>query len=237
MSSDSYRNTNRNPYFSAISRLLPRPHHAGSDTIETSENIKDDDPINLSLRLALVRLRNRRPTQRPSSWGPSVSALCREAGVARSTFYGHYHTVDDVLSDLEDRMVSDLLSLNAPSMDKSTGSTFINSTARYVRQHRSQFQSLLVSQPDWRFINLWKTAIKYHFWQRLFGPRHAVIQPKQQPLTQQVHPIGNRGLVLETVASTVVSGFAYLLKQPDTTSWADLGTLVEMSLSSLDTVR
>ena len=45
----------------------------------------------------------------------SVTELCREAGINRATFYNHYNSPQDLLSDLEQHMAQEVASIiNAP---------------------------------------------------------------------------------------------------------------------------
>ena len=72
--------------------------------------VKNDDKrvrrTKKAIREALLKLIQDKPISRVST-----SELCREADINRNTFYAHYSTPEDVLSEIEDEFLGDLSTL------------------------------------------------------------------------------------------------------------------------------
>jgi AcrR family transcriptional regulator len=204
-----------------------------------------------SLQSALIEFRDAYPGREPS-----VKALCSAAFVARSTFYAYYHNVDDVLADVENRLVVDLLRINDPLMSKVSDPAFFRSTMEYVRAHELTFHALLIAAPDRRFTEAWKSAIKYHLWERLFGEGRsgenaagagagagadtsAGVGVGEGALRRPVaarRPTANRELLLEMVAAMTVDAFAFYLEHPTQVDEREVSAIVASVLGSIDVV-
>ncbi len=76
----------------------------------------------------------------------------------------------------------------------------------------------MIKQPDIRFIEKWKNAIMYHFWERLFRERKAA----------------NEGLILEIIAAEAIGAFTYWLKYPTDVDVAQAKKIVLAQLRSLE---
>ncbi len=154
----------------------------------------------------------------------TVKELCAKAFVARSTFYAYYQNIDEILAETEDRLVFTMLHQNPEIMTRGINEEgqvqFYARTLKFVEDNREFFYTLLISNPDVRFMEKWKSAIKYHFWERLFRDRVAV----------------NSGLILESVASVTISFYAYCLKNPDDVDTGSIYTLISALLKMLDYV-
>lgn len=86
----------------------------------------------------------------------TVKGLCAAVPVARTTFYAHYRNVDDVLAEVEDRLLAGLADVtehvsggDLPSMDFAA---FLDETFGFIKSNWSDFRALLVDQPDLRSI-------------------------------------------------------------------------------------
>lgn len=74
--------------------------------------MKENQRIALTRRLlrdALLQLLREKPLEKIS-----VSALCRTAGINRTTFYHHYQTPNDVLIAMENEIVEEIRQYSAP---------------------------------------------------------------------------------------------------------------------------
>ena len=135
----------------------------------------------------------------------TVKALCAAVPVARTTFYAHYHNTDDVLAEVEDRLLAGLADItervsggDLPHMDFDT---FLGETLAYIKGNWSDFRALLVAQPDARFIARWKDAVKANFARRYPEARMQA----------------NWDLLSEMAASAAIGAYAWWMEHPDAT--------------------
>lgn len=132
----------------------------------------------------------------------TVKALCAETPVARTTFYAHYQNTDEVLRAIEDKLIGGLRSVAAAvsggDMQTMDFDHFLDETMAYVKAHWNAFSALLVAQPDRRFEDKLKAAIKLHFAMRYPGKKRAA----------------NYELITEIMASAVLGGYRYWLSHP-----------------------
>lgn len=154
-------------------------------------------PAQESLKNALVRLLGGNKLS-----DISVKELCKCAFIARSTFYAYYNNIDEILEDVENDMLYKLVHMNGELMNRNIKETnevfFYSETLSLIEENRTIFYTLLVANPDWRFISKWKKAIKYHFWER--------IQPAENAK--------NIELVLEITASAAIGAYTFWLTRP-----------------------
>lgn len=152
----------------------------------------------------------------------SIKKLCSDAFVARSTFYAYYDDIDGILLDIEDHLIDTLAHQNEEMMDRAVSATedlhFYSKTLEFVTAHRDAFYTLLVAVPDVRFIEKWKDAVKYHFWERLFRNRC----PE------------NSELILELVASSAIAAFTYWMKNPETIQVEGIYSIISGVLRAFD---
>ena len=152
----------------------------------------------------------------------SVKELCSRAYVARSTFYAHYRNVDDVLAAIEQAAVEDLTVLNDPlataSPSDAASLSFFQGTLAYLDEHRDLMGVLLVERPDARFIARWKEAIEGHLRAR---------SPMAVSTTEGEFTI-------DLVASSMVSGCAYLVEHSTTLDVEKACTILADILRLLD---
>ena len=168
------------------------------------------------------------------------------AFVARSTFYRHYHHVDEVLECVERHLLRGLMEAGSAWSVRTSERVSLAGTVAYVRVHEREFRALLLEPVDARFVEAWKDAIKFHCWQRLFvrGPLHAgrmdgVVEGRfGMEDAPDSRPIANRRLLLEIVASSMVAAVTFALREPNAGdgTWRDADDIVNLALSALDTV-
>ncbi len=170
-----------------------------------------------SLQNALLRV-----LKRKALVDITVKELCIAAHVARGTFYTYYQNVDELLVEIEDHLTWQLINLNGELMErglhKKEELRFYALTLDFVRENYTAIYTLLVTQPDLRFIEKWKKAIKYHFWERLFTQRTAK----------------NSSLILEIVASSAISAYTFYLKNPNDVDTENIYDIIASILRMLD---
>lgn len=200
---------------------------------------KPRDDVESAIERALIDLLNEGadpsgPTGRVEL--PSVKTLCAKAFVARSTFYAHYHHVGEVLETLERRLVRDLEELNEPLTVRDADGGDAHGAARvtlmptldYIRANEDAFRALLVSAPDVRFIERWKDAIKRQCRLRMTdgGGEPRAEGPRR--------PTVNRELILEIVASSMVSATTFWLHDPSKVHEQGVDGIVNTVFAALD---
>ncbi|HWT76180.1 MAG TPA: hypothetical protein VN258_15870 [Mobilitalea sp.] len=152
----------------------------------------------------------------------NVKSLCELAPVARTTFYSYYSNTDELLVEIEDGLIVDILKNNEAVMYGSRFDDhnlyFFENALQYVNANHAILYALLIVQPDIRFIEKWKTAIKYHFWELLFSEKE----------------IKSSRLILEMIASMAISAFAYWLKNPQDINVPEVNRIVSLALKSLN---
>lgn len=151
----------------------------------------------------------------------SVKELCANTPAARTTFYSYYENVDDLLAEIEDDIIKGLNDVatevsggNLPEMDFTE---FFYKTMDYIRAHWEEIYVLLIAQPDLRFIEKWKDAIKVHFKDRY----RAKVS------------VSNYGLISETLASGALGAYRYWMKHPGDVNADQLGTLTATELKAI----
>lgn len=168
---------------------------------------------------------------------PSVKTPCAKAFVARSTFYAHYHHVCEVLEALERRLVEDLTKLNEPLTlrracngdEDESGRVTLAPTLEYIRANEAAFRALLISMPDARFVELWKDAAKKQCRIRMADVADAEVKGPCRPTV-------NRELILEIVASSMVSATVFWLRDPSRVHERGVDEIVNAVFSALDTL-
>jgi len=170
-----------------------------------------------ALHRALISLYAREPFYRIS-----VKELSVKAAVARTTFYAYYQNTDELLVEIENTLVFNITEhckhfMHNPCSCESD-LLFFEDMLIYIRTNKDVLYTLLVSQPDLRFIEKWKNAIKYHFWERLFRERSAI----------------NSGLILEIVASEAIGAFTYWLENTEDVDVSNVNKIIIAQLHALD---
>lgn len=151
----------------------------------------------------------------------TVKDLCITTPVARTTFYSYYDNINDVKNEIEDNLIQGLLSVtqnvshgNLPEMDFLE---FLDATQMYVENHWEIFEAFIVKQPNYRFINKWKSAIKNNFRKRY---------PQKQAMK-------NYELVSEVIASATMGAYEYWLQYPNRVKKEDVKKLITKALDTI----
>ena len=86
----------------------------------------------------------------------TVKELCERAELNRSTFYAHYGEPKDLLSEIEDELISSVtnhLGKIGDSDDIANAHSYILSFLNYIRNNDKPFRTLLVETADTSFKN------------------------------------------------------------------------------------
>lgn len=151
----------------------------------------------------------------------TVKSLCASVPVARTTFYTHYRNVDDVLVEVEDLLLAGLADVtdrvsggDLPHMDFAR---FLDETFGFIKDNWSSFRTLLIVQPDLRFIGRWKDAVKANFARRY--PRVRMQQ--------------NWELLAEMGASATIGAYTWWMEHPDATGIDEAKHQIERALTAI----
>ena len=152
----------------------------------------------------------------------SVKGLCCAVPAARTTFYEYYDNLGTLKAEIEDDLISGILDIAREVSNDSSPQAelrvFFERTLTYIKSHWNENFAFLVSQPNLTYIAKWKAAIKDHFDFRFPEKRN----------------VPNHGLILEVIASAVISAYTYWMEHPDE---VDSGRLAEISVRMLDAVE
>lgn len=133
----------------------------------------------------------------------SVRELCQKSAVARTTFCSNYGNIDMLLEEIENRLIIGVVSVNRELLEaKAKGANlasdlFYRETANYVEQVRDTMYLFFVKQPNYRFIEKWKTATKYYYWERI----------------PEIRQEAESDVALELIASTAITIHTINLKR------------------------
>ena len=167
---------------------------------------------------AFIRLNYTMPRHRIK-----VKDICREAPAARSTFYVYYDNVEMLLDDMENAELYEIIRrtdfvVKMPLQEDMMDSC--RETLAYIQEKKRWYYAFLVQEPNTSFIRKWKNAIKQHLRERI---EQGNLHPK------------NTSLVLEILASEVISIYTFFLTHPYEVDQDDLGHIAVHALELLNT--
>lgn len=152
----------------------------------------------------------------------SVKGLCSQVPVARTTFYEYYSHLGALKTEIEDELISGMLEIARVTakdcFERIDLFVFFEKTLKYIQDHWNENYAFLVSQPNLSYISKWKDGIKYHF---------ALYFPEKQRIV-------NYNLILEVVASSVISAYIYWMKHLDK---VDIKRMNEISVQMLNAAQ
>ncbi|MBQ7978212.1 MAG: TetR/AcrR family transcriptional regulator [Candidatus Methanomethylophilaceae archaeon] len=92
-----------------------------------------------------------------------VSALCKDAGISRNTFYEHYASMDSLVSDIRREILSDLMDYTGQYIDPESDGfdldRYIDSGLEYISAHMEEFRAFIVDNHDEDFSRMWSHRI------------------------------------------------------------------------------
>ena len=117
----------------------------------------------------------------------SVTALCKESGINRATFYNHYTSPSQLLQEMEKTLVDQLLQLSPPAK-----------TVEEILEHTENCCALLQENAD-----LFHVLVRYHFDNDL---EHMVINIAQH---YDTHRMGTSNKDMDADTTHLVSSYLY----------------------------
>lgn len=151
----------------------------------------------------------------------TIKGLCEGVPIARTTFYTYYNNIDELKSEIEDNLVEGLLSisdaLSYGDLKQMDFTKFLDSLQIYIKNHWDDFYIFLISQPNLRFIDKWKAAIKQNFKRRY-----------PAKVTSS-----NYDLIAEMIASATISAYTFWMKNPSDVKAEEMKVLVTKVLENL----
>ncbi|MDE7284966.1 MAG: hypothetical protein K2N85_15495 [Lachnospiraceae bacterium] len=151
----------------------------------------------------------------------TIKELCNRTPVARTTFYSYYQNIDDLKTDIETDLLNKIhdITLRFEISDLSFIDLhdFLKYTMMFIENNRSVIYAFLITQPNIRFINLWKEDIKKHF--RLHYPQK-----------ENCH---NYELLEELISSSAIRCYCYWLQHPKEIDDEKLFELAQATITSM----
>lgn len=168
----------------------------------------------LAIRETFIALYSKQPFEKMS-----IRELCARTPVARTTFYGYYGNLGALKAEIEDDLIRGILDIADVTCSDVTNQqelqSFFEKTLAYIKAHWVENYAFLVRQPNFEYISKWKDAIKIHC-------RHCFPGKDNAP---------NHGVILEVIASAVISAYTYWMEHPDE---VDAAKLAGISVQMLD---
>ena len=78
----------------------------------------------------------------------SVTALCKESGINRATFYNHYSSPIQLLQEMEDALVNELLRLHPPTNNIETIVDQVERSCAFLKENATTFEILVRYHAD-----------------------------------------------------------------------------------------
>ena len=152
----------------------------------------------------------------------TVRELVQTAHVARSTFYVYYQNVDQLAEQIENNYIAQIIQRNQSFMDTSISArdfgVLYGETVAYIQENSQVFHTFLVANVNNRFIQKWKQGIQYHLLER-----NPALKEKK-----------NSGLILEMIATAVITAFSFLLSHPHEVDVQYTAQIVTKALETID---
>lgn len=149
----------------------------------------------------------------------TVKELCKDAGVARTTFYSNYQNIDEVKSDIEDSIIDGICNASKNIYTEDSEKYFVQ-TMEYIKENHLTFYAFLVAQPNSRFIKKFKIEIMNHFEENFIKKSSC----------------NNYDLELEVVASAIVGYYTYWLENSDNINLSQIHDKFEIIKNALNLI-
>ena len=141
--------------------------------------------------------------------GVSVNEICREAGIAKSTFYFYYADKYSVLEAIENDLLDGLadISSNIMKVDLATVSKGLAIDGSmeiidFIKEHFEEFKAIMGPRGDSSFETRWRQNISKKF---------------QDLFIKDMKGTGNAGLSCTIFASALIGAYRYyIFEKPDT---------------------
>lgn len=117
------------------------------------------------IRAAYIRL-----GRRTSPDNMTINDICKQAGIAKSTFYTYYDDKYSILDDLREELlqslrniIKDLTDVDISDVDHGIPLKKATEVMQYISEHLPEFQTVLGPYGDPRFEIQWKRDIEESF--------------------------------------------------------------------------
>lgn len=149
----------------------------------------------------------------------NIKELCATASVARTTFYSYYANISDLKNEIENELILGIVGI---ADDMSQNHTvlvdlkeyFLN-VFQYIKNNWDYNYVFLVKQPNFYYMDKWKSALKKHFKMRF----------------DNKISLPNYDAILEVGASSVISLYCYWMQNPEK---SDLEQMIDIGISLLN---
>lgn len=102
--------------------------------------------------------------------GVTISSLCQQAGIVKSTFYSYYEDKYAVLEEIEQELLSNLATINS-KLEIIDVTTILqgkplpqaSKSVDYILAHLDEFRIIMGPMGDLRFENIWRRNISDSF--------------------------------------------------------------------------
>ena len=92
----------------------------------------------------------------------SVTALCKESGINRATFYNHYSSPSQLLKEMEETLVNELLRLHPPAKDFETIIAQVEKSCEYLKENAALFEILVRYHVDRDLENMVINVVQHY---------------------------------------------------------------------------
>lgn len=151
----------------------------------------------------------------------TIKELCIQTPIARTTFYTYYKNIDELKTEIETSLLSGLNDITYQFNGKNLAlidlHEFLKYSMQYIQNNWDAVYAFLITQPNVRFIDLWKADIKKHFKMHYPHKRDS----------------SNYELLSEVVASSAIQCYCYWMQHPDEVDDEKLFEMVQSSISSM----
>ena len=151
----------------------------------------------------------------------TIKELCNRTPVARTTFYSYYQNMDELKTEIETDLLNKIhdiiLQFEVKELSFIDLHDYFKYTMQFIENNRSVMYAFLITQPNIRFIKLWKEDIKKHF--RLHYP--------------QKESCHNYELLAELISSSAIQCYCYWLQHPKEIDDEKLFELIQATITSM----
>lgn len=169
-----------------------------------------------AIQTAFIKVYSHKPYEKIS-----IKEVCLEAPAARTTFYEYYENLSDLKSEIEDTLIEGILKLDdkMKAHDRKSWDLeeYFSSVLAYIKENWEINYAFLVKQPNYQYMEKWKSAIKHHFCCRF---------------PEKIN-VPNYQVITEVIASGIMGAYIYWMKHPDK---VDSDKISEISVKALQSL-
>lgn len=144
----------------------------------------------------------------------TISEICKNVPIARTTFYYYYQDLHEVLDEIEDDLIAgfytvykEYLITDFSQYKPGDNLPILEDTLFYIKLNMKYFKALLGPHPDYGFIERWKKIIRDAF--------------KEKWVKEGIE-YKNMDLVLHMLASSAVEAYTYWVNNEDKVDFLEI---------------